>query len=60
MRVRCVDESAGTHVTIWVNDVITADYVDAQRRFQSGHLALQQHNDGSEVRFKDVAVRELK
>jgi hypothetical protein len=60
LRVRCVDEQAGTHITIWVNDVITADYVDAERRHASGYLALQQHNDGSEVRFSNVEVRELK
>ena len=50
---------AGTHLTIWVNDVITADFVDASRRHARGHLALQQHHEGSEVRFKDVEVREL-
>jgi len=60
LRVRCIDEPAGTRVTIRVNDVVTADFVDAERRFASGHLALQQHNEGSEVRFKDVEVRELR
>ena len=59
LRVRCVDEEAGTHVTIWLNDVITADFTDRERRHASGHLALQQHHEGSEVRFRDVEVREL-
>jgi len=59
LEVRCADEPAGTHVTILVNGVVTAEFVDPERRFGSGHLALQQHHEGSEVRFKDVEVREL-
>jgi glucose/arabinose dehydrogenase len=60
LRVRCVDEEKGTHVTIWVNDVVTADHVDAKREFASGKLVLDLHDDGkgsAEVRFKDVEVR---
>jgi hypothetical protein len=59
-RVRCVDETAGTHIQIWVNGLKTVDFVDAERRRAAGHLALQQHNEGSEVRFRDIEVRELK
>jgi len=59
-RVRCVDEAAGTHIQIWVNGFQTVDFTDAARTYKTGHLALQQHNEGSEVRFKDVEVRELK
>jgi glucose/arabinose dehydrogenase len=59
-KVRCVDEPAGTHIQIWVNGFQTVDFIDTARTYKSGHLALQQHNEGSEVRFKDVEVRELK
>ena len=59
-KVRCVDESAGTHIQIWVNGFQTVDFMDTARTYKSGHLALQQHNEGSEARVKDVEVRELK
>ncbi len=59
-RVRCADEAAGTHIQIWVNGFQTVDFVDKDRTYKSGHLALQQHNEGSEVRFKDIEVKELK
>lgn len=57
--VTCRDEADGVHVTIRVNGVVVVDTVDRERKFASGHVALQQHHDGSLVRFKDVEVREL-
>ena len=58
-RVVCKDEPAGTHVQIYVNDVLVTDYVDATKKHASGHVAFQQHHDGSVVMYKDVEVREL-
>jgi glucose/arabinose dehydrogenase len=58
-RVRCVDEPAGTHIQIWVNHLKTVDFIDKERRHKSGHLALQQHDEASEVRFRSIEVREL-
>jgi glucose/arabinose dehydrogenase len=57
--VICRDEPAGVHVTILVDGVVVNDFVDAQRLHASGHVAFQQHHDGSVVRYKDVEVREL-
>ncbi|MED5330589.1 MAG: family 16 glycoside hydrolase [Planctomycetota bacterium] len=58
-RVRCVDEAEGTHITIWVNGAVVADFIDAERQYAVGHVALQQHHDGSRVYYKDLQVREL-
>ncbi|MEM7309937.1 MAG: family 16 glycoside hydrolase [Planctomycetota bacterium] len=57
--VTCRDVDEGTHVMIRVNGVIFADYVDAERRHGPGHIALQQHHDGSVVEVKELRVREL-
>lgn len=60
---------AGKHVTVKVDGKVTADYVepDGVKREQGfegrvigrGTFALQCHDPGSEVRFKDIAVRPL-
>ncbi|MCE9594345.1 MAG: DUF1080 domain-containing protein [Planctomycetes bacterium] len=57
--ITCRDEPEGVHVTIALNDIVVVDAFDKERRFASGHVALQQHHDGSTVTFKDVEVREL-
>ncbi len=58
-RVRCREEAEGAHVTIRVNGVIVNDYVDAERRHARGHVALQQHHDGSVVEISELAIRDL-
>ncbi len=57
--VLCRDEAAGTHVTIRVNGVAVNDFVDAERRHATGHVALQQHHEGSVVEFASLEIREL-
>ena len=57
--VTCRDEPGGTHVTIRINGVVVTDFVDPERRHASGHVALQQHDEGSTVSYKDIEVREL-
>jgi glucose/arabinose dehydrogenase len=57
--VTCRDEANGTHITIRVNDVVVTDFVDTERRFASGHVALQQHHDGSVVRWREIGIRTL-
>jgi hypothetical protein len=47
------------HITIRINDILVTEYVDAERKHASGHVALQQHHDGSVVSYRDVEVREL-
>ncbi len=57
--VKCVDEADGVHITIKVNDIVVTEYVDQERKHASGHIALQQHHDGSVVYYRDIEVREL-
>lgn len=49
----------GNRVIIKVNDKIVVDFVDEKRSFMEGHLALQQHNDGSVVHYRNVQVKPL-
>ncbi|MEQ1892534.1 MAG: DUF1080 domain-containing protein, partial [Planctomycetota bacterium] len=58
-RVRCIDEPAGVHITMWVNDVVFVDWIDAEKKYTSGHIALQQHHEGSVIEAKDLWIREL-
>jgi glucose/arabinose dehydrogenase len=59
LRFRLEDQQDGTRLRVWVNGVLTGDVVDPERRHAAGHVALQQHHDGSVVEFRDVRVREL-
>jgi len=58
-RIRCVDEAEGTHVTIWVNGMVITDHVDAERRHGAGHIAIQQHHQGSRIEAKEILIRPL-
>ena len=49
----------GNRIIIKVNDKIVTDFVDEHNTFKSGHLAFQQHNQGSEVQFRNVMVKHL-
>ncbi len=57
LHVRCSDTEAGTRIEVWVNGVRTVDWTDTERRHGAGHIAFQQHHDGSVVQFRDVRVR---
>lgn len=46
-------------IIIKINDKITTDGIDKDNTYVSGHLAFQQHNDGSEVEFRNVMVKRL-
>jgi len=50
----------GNHIVIKVNDKIVVDYVDQKNTHQRGYVAFQQHNLGSEVRYRNVMMRTLK
>jgi glucose/arabinose dehydrogenase len=58
-RVRCVDEPGGVHITLTIDGVTFVDYVDAERKHASGHIAIQQHHEGSVIEAKDLWIREL-
>lgn len=49
----------GNHITTFVNDKKVVDYVDEKNTFTAGHCALQQHNKGSVVEFRNLYFREL-
>ncbi|MCC6343036.1 MAG: DUF1080 domain-containing protein [Bryobacterales bacterium] len=49
----------GNHIIIKVNGKVTADYVDEKRLHGKGYLALQQHNKGSVVEYRNLMFRKL-
>ncbi len=49
----------GNRVIIKVDDKIVVDFVDQKNSFTEGHLALQQHDPGSVVNFRNVMVMPL-
>jgi hypothetical protein len=46
-------------IIIKVNGKVVVDFVDEKNRFVSGHLALQQHNEGSVVQYRNLMVKPL-
>jgi hypothetical protein len=51
--------AVGNRIIIKVNDKIVTDFVDEKNTFRSGHLALQQHNQGSVVQYRNLMVKRL-
>lgn len=49
----------GNHIQIFVNDKKVVDTVEDKNTYTKGYLALQQHNLGSVVMYKDLAMRPL-
>ena len=49
----------GNRVIIKVNDKIVVDFIDEKRSFLEGHLALQQHDPGSVVQYRNVMAKAL-
>src|ERR1022692_994624 len=49
----------GNHIIIKVNDKVVVDYVDEKNTYRKGLLALQQHNKGSVVEFRNLMMRPL-
>jgi hypothetical protein len=49
----------GNRIIIKVNDKIVTDFVDDHNTFKNGHFAFQQHNQGSEVQFRNVMAKRL-
>ncbi len=48
--------AVGNRILIQVNDKLVVDFVDEKNSFTQGHLALQQHDPGSVVHYRNVAV----
>lgn len=54
-RIHCV----GPSIRIYVNDVLTTDYIDTTDR--EGYIAIQHHGEaGKMYRFRNLRIRELK
>jgi hypothetical protein len=49
----------GNHIIIQVNGKTVVDYVDEKNTYSKGYLALQQHNKGSVVMFKNLMMKPL-
>lgn len=49
----------GNHIMITVNDKVVTDYLDQKNTYTKGYLALQQHNKGSVVQYRNLMMRPL-
>jgi 3-keto-disaccharide hydrolase len=49
----------GNHITIKVNGKTIVDHIESKNEFMKGYLALQQHDPGSVVMYKDLMLRKL-
>jgi hypothetical protein len=49
----------GNHIIIKVNGKTAVDFVDEKSRHTKGHFAIQQHDPGSVVHVRKIAVKEL-
>lgn len=49
----------GNHIIIKVNGKVITDYVDEKNTYTKGYLALQQHDPGSTVYYKELEFRTL-
>ena len=49
----------GNHIVVKINDEVVVDFVDEANTYTKGYFALQQHNLGSEVRYRNLMVRPL-
>jgi len=50
----------GNHIIIKVNGKTVVDYVDQENRYRKGYLALQQHDPGSVVYYRNLKMRHLR
>jgi glucose/arabinose dehydrogenase len=57
--VLCREEADGTRIRIAINGVVVTDVLETERRYERGHIALQQHHDGSVVECAELWIREL-
>ena len=55
-RIRAV----GQHIEIWVNDKKVVDFIDESNLHSKGYLALQQHDPGSSVQYRNLKMKIIK
>jgi hypothetical protein len=49
----------GNHIIIKVNDKVVVDYVDQKNTYTKGYIALQQHDPGSMVHYRNLMFKRL-
>lgn len=54
-----VIEAIGNRIRVTLNDVLVNDYTDPKPRSLRGHIALQNHHDGSKVQFRNIRIKEV-
>jgi glucose/arabinose dehydrogenase len=57
--IRCVDEAGGTRVQVRINGVLFTDYLDKDKRYASGSVAIEQHHEGSVLEVKKLELRDI-
>ncbi len=49
----------GNHIIVKINGKTVTDFVDTKNTYTEGYLALQQHNKGSVVQYRNLMMREI-
>ncbi|MGE0609251.1 MAG: DUF1080 domain-containing protein [Pirellulales bacterium] len=49
----------GNHITIKVNDKVVVDFTDDKNTHTKGYIALQQHDPGSVVHYRNLKVKPI-
>lgn len=52
-----VIEAVGNRIKVTLNDVVVNDFTDPKPRSLRGHIALQNHHDGSKVQFRNIRIK---
>ncbi|MEY9359686.1 hypothetical protein ABH994_002407 [Bradyrhizobium yuanmingense] len=50
-------EAVGSRIKVTLNGVLVNDFTDPKPRSLRGHIALQNHNDGSKVQFRNIRIK---
>lgn len=50
-------EALGNRIKVTLNDVLVNDFTDPKPRSLRGHIALQNHHDGSKVQFRNIRIK---
>jgi hypothetical protein len=55
----CTIEAVGNRIKVTLNDVLVNDFTDSKPRALRGHIALQNHHDGSKVQYRHIRIKEV-
>ena len=56
---KMVIEAIGKRIKVTINGVLVNDYTDPNPRSLRGHIALQNHHDGSKVQFRNIGIQSI-